>query len=73
MNGTGTEMGTPQELADLLRTMMNLVLNVFDDKVGLYKTEVSDRQMEINALELRGEVTFGSQQRFLFPVCHALC
>lgn len=29
-------MGTPQELADLSGTMMNLVLNVFDDKVGLY-------------------------------------
>lgn len=27
--------------------------------------EVSNRQMEINALELRGEVTFGSQQRFI--------
>lgn len=31
-----TEMGTPYELADLSGTVMNVVLNMFDEKGGLY-------------------------------------
>lgn len=53
-------MRTLSGLADLPGTVMDLVLNMFDDKGGLCELEMSNRQVEVMALEFRGKIIFGS-------------
>ena len=53
-------MGNPYGLAELLGTVMNVVLIMLDDKGRWYYMEMSNRQVEVMALEVRWEVVFES-------------